>query len=190
MTHFQAPGYIIFDPEDNIGLLFGASRLGTPALAFKGSLSCIQVYSQAFTPSQVHYTKNCSYAADSYQNQEPLCPSDWINYKDHCYWVPSTKMTFSEAAVHCAGLSEFTQKANLVWNLNKLHFDFMSRVVNDTFGIHNFWIGLDDRLEIGTWVSHDEAMSNFDGTYEYWEDTTQSNHATNRCALNSRRNGG
>ncbi|XP_059089354.1 uncharacterized protein LOC131885346 [Tigriopus californicus] len=190
VTHFQAPGLVIFDTTADMALLFGSSRSDPSGLAFKGSISCLQVYDQAFTPPQVHFTKNCSYAAGSYQNQEPLCPSGWTSFHDHCYWVSLTKMTFSEASVYCAGASEFTQTAHLIWNLDKLHMDHASRLVNESFGIHKFWIGLDDRLQVGSWVAHDAAMSTIDGTYEYWEDPTQISHPTRRCGLNSRRNGG
>ena len=53
--------------------------------SYRGQISCLQIYTDALTPAQIAFLKNCSFDAKEYQSSK--CPADYTFFDGHCYKV-------------------------------------------------------------------------------------------------------
>lgn len=88
-TTYQLPGislndYVpVFAGSTQTSFWIGSSKFEASE-NFMGRMSCIQYFTRAITPAEVHYFKKC-HSAEMYQR--PKCPENFLLIDDNCFKV-------------------------------------------------------------------------------------------------------
>ncbi|XP_007515859.1 killer cell lectin-like receptor subfamily F member 1 [Erinaceus europaeus] len=73
-----------------------------------------------------------------------LCPSEWFNYKEKCYWSSSEKKSFTDSYKYC-----LERKSHLLILQDQLEVNFLQKYLKQS---NYVWIGLNFTTQKGTWT--------------------------------------
>ncbi|KAK3540475.1 hypothetical protein QTP70_031801 [Hemibagrus guttatus] len=124
-----------------------------------------------FSSSEPESSERCRNGAPSYTQNSgshpavPLpvrgsCESDWVFYKDKCYYTSTKKLNWHDAEKNCN-----LRKAHLMVVNDKQEMEYISQVVEEHL---NYWIGLVEREGEGTWSWVDGT--DFESTEHFWDE--------------------
>jgi hypothetical protein len=62
--------------------------------------------------------------------------------------------TFDNAEMGCLPFpANSPYRKQMMWSENPLHLDFVARMVNETHGTHEYWVGLDNKIGGVNWTT-------------------------------------
>ncbi|TRY78752.1 hypothetical protein TCAL_06219, partial [Tigriopus californicus] len=169
-------------------IFLGANPQGRPSDFLTAQISCFQIYNHGLNEVQFNYvSKNCQPVEDQTQDR---CPTDFIYYDGMCYFISLDQMSFTNAEIQCASPSDERGafKSQLMWTEKKQHFEFVGRILRQSVGTTDFWVGLDNRKEGNAWeTSHGDR--NISESHPIWS-TSSTFSPDKQCAKIPGPNGG
>jgi len=112
--------------------MFGDAKNVSQASAFRGALSCVQIFSVGLKPEEIHFQKDCHLAGEDRVKRE--CPGEAVLYEGKCFDVSIDFRSFEDAELAClpAVGESGAYDSRMIWSETRHVLDFVQTVVYDT----------------------------------------------------------
>ncbi len=153
VERFDTPGALLWDDVSGppYKVMVGGNR-AEKMYNFRGSISCVQFFDRAFTEAEIYANRACDKTASKLK--ETLCPKDFTYYDGACYWVSNEPADFYKAELDCMPFPvNSPYKKQMMWSDQRLHLDFVARLVKKKHNRYDYWVGLDNREGKTNWTT-------------------------------------
>ncbi len=157
VEEFGSPGAIIFDSAGAPFKVIVGSNRKDRTHNFRGAVGCVQIYPAALSASAIALHKECEETASVHKS--PHCPDSYSHFEGKCYKVSSVESDFMTAELSCMPFPiNSLYRTQLMWSADRLHLDFVARLVYAKHSKYDYWVGLDNREAGANWTtSYGEA---------------------------------
>ncbi|XP_076072524.1 perlucin-like protein [Mytilus galloprovincialis] len=113
---------------------------------------------------------------DKLNGKSPRCPAGWKQYKNHCYYFSSDKMSWFEAERKCRNMGAY-----LVKIADSNENSWIKKTITSKLVKQQYWLGAADHLKEGDWRWMNDLSK---VQYSGWHPNEPNNYAGNEdCAL-------